>query len=143
MNDLFSNIGGKIKAIAIGETVIGAIASVIAGFAMMATDVELFFAGLVVMVVGSLVAWISSFLLYAFGEIVDQLVEINGKLNAGGEKSPEPMGVANLPPVKSYSSVNIQQTKPVQKTPTGWTCKKCGTTNQNGSICCKDCGSYK
>lgn len=80
---MFSNIGGKIKGLAKVFTWIGIIASVISGIAMMLMDDDIFlFIGLIIMIAGSLLSWISSFMLYGFGHLVensDKLVSLSNK----------------------------------------------------------------
>ena len=66
---MFSNIGGKIKTTAAVCCWIVIIASVISGIAMMANDMVA--EGLIVIVVGALSGWISSFGLYGFGELIE------------------------------------------------------------------------
>ena len=66
---MFTNIGGKIKTTAAVCCWIVIIASVISGIAMMANDMVA--EGLIVIVVGALSGWISSFVLYGFGELIE------------------------------------------------------------------------
>ena len=78
---MFNNIGEKIKTLATIITILGIIASVISGIAFIvysiveAYDVSRLVAGIILgvltMVVGSLISWISSFLLYGFGELIE------------------------------------------------------------------------
>lgn len=76
---MFENIGGKIKVLAKVCTWIGIGGSVLAGVpVMIASGV----AGLIVIVVGCLASWVGSFLLYGFG----QLVENSDKMAANSEK---------------------------------------------------------
>lgn len=78
---MFDNIGGKIKTLAQVVTWIGIIASVISGFAIMSIDEEIF-VGLIVMIFGALMSWVSSFVLYGFGQLVensDKLVKLSKK----------------------------------------------------------------
>ncbi len=79
---MFDNIGGKIKTLAQVVTWIGIIASVISGFAIMSIDEEMIFVGLMVMIFGALMSWVSSFVLYGFGQLVensDKLVKMSKK----------------------------------------------------------------
>ncbi len=80
---MYDNIGGKIKGLAKASFIVAAIAEVITGIALMATDDDLILYGLLVMVVGPIVAWVSSFLLYGFGELIDKASEIekNTRMN--------------------------------------------------------------
>ena len=73
---MYDNIGGKIKGLAKAVFIIEAITAVIMGFVLIATDVDMIPFGLLVMIVGSLVAWVSSWLLYGFGQLIDKVCEI-------------------------------------------------------------------
>lgn len=66
---MFSNIGGKIKATAKVSCWILIVLFVIAGIALMASRAVL--PGLITMVAGALLAWVGSFVLYGFGEMVE------------------------------------------------------------------------
>ena len=68
---MFNNIGGKIKTLAKVICWIGIIASVIGGIATMAMDEDMIIFGLLGMPVGALASWIGSFMLYGFGELVE------------------------------------------------------------------------
>jgi hypothetical protein len=72
---MFSNIGNKIKTFAIFLFVIEAIGAIFTGIALIA---ELYdeWIGVLVMFAGPVVAWISSWLLYGFGELIDKTCEI-------------------------------------------------------------------
>ncbi len=67
---MFRNIGGKIKTLAQIITWLGIIASVLGGFIVAAIDDDLIAVGLLIVVVGSLASWISSFLLYGYGQLI-------------------------------------------------------------------------
>ena len=70
---MFDNIGGKIKGLAKVLTWIGIIGSIAAGAAM----VDVVDEDIVVIVMlgtiigGSLVSWVGSFLLYGFGQLIE------------------------------------------------------------------------
>ena len=79
---MFDNIGGKIKTLAQVITWIGILASIISGIAIMTIDDEMIFVGLMVMIFGALSSWVSSFVLYGFGQLVensDKLVKMAKK----------------------------------------------------------------
>ncbi|MBO4692915.1 MAG: magnesium transporter [Clostridia bacterium] len=80
---MFSNIGKKIKKLATVLCWLGIIISIVCGIvAWVAADDEigaLIF--LVVAVAGSLLSWISSFVLYGFGELIDKVTDIEYRLN--------------------------------------------------------------
>lgn len=76
---MFENIGSKIKSLASVLHWIGIGASILAGLIMFATDDDLIGWGFLTMIVGSLMTWFSSFLLYGFGELVENSAIIAGK----------------------------------------------------------------
>ena len=79
---MFSNIGGKIKSLAQIVCWMGIICSVVSGIILIDTDDDLAFLGFVIIIIGSLLSWVSSFVLYGFG----QLVENSDKLVLNTEK---------------------------------------------------------
>ena len=84
---MYDNIGGKIKGLAKATFIVEAIAAVITGIALMATDGDLIGYGLLVMLLGPIVAWVSSWLLYAYGELVDKACDIERNTRGGERKS--------------------------------------------------------
>lgn len=79
---MFSNIGGKIKGLAKFICWLGIILSVIIGIILILgarsgngaygyPDGGAVVAGIFVIVLGSIMSWIGSFVLYGFGELVD------------------------------------------------------------------------
>lgn len=81
---MFSNIGGKIKKLAMVITVAGIVLSVIAGIVQMSLSRGgggIFFSGILTMIMGSLAAWVSSFILYGFGQLVEDTGDIKRSLS--------------------------------------------------------------
>lgn len=72
---VFSNIGKKIKLIAMVNLIIGILFSVIVGFGNIFD--ELVAAGIFFMFFGLFLCWISSLLLYGFGELIDNVSMIS------------------------------------------------------------------
>lgn len=74
---MHNNIGGKIKALAKVITWVGIIGSVISGGLQIASGANyrssgaFIITGLLTIVGGSLIAWISSFILYGFGQLIE------------------------------------------------------------------------
>lgn len=71
LDGLYENIGQKIKNWAKWIFIVEAIAAIIGSFVMLFTD-DLFAVGLLGIVIGPFIAWVSSWLLYGFGEIVEK-----------------------------------------------------------------------
>ena len=65
---MYHNIGEKIKRLAKAIFIVETIASMLGGIVLSATNV---FIGLSLMVTGPLSGWISSLLIYGFGELID------------------------------------------------------------------------
>ena len=100
---MYENIGSKIKGLATTIFVIEALASVVVGIVLLATDEALVLFGLMSLIGGPIVAWVSSFLLYGFGELIDKASEIekntrmnqNNGSNKNGNFSPSNTEVNN------------------------------------------------
>ena len=81
---MFDNIGGKIKGLAKVLFWLEAIASVIVGLVLVEDTEGL---SLLLAIAGVLVAWVSSWFLYGFGEIIDKLCDIERNTRGGERKS--------------------------------------------------------
>lgn len=90
---MFNNINGKVKGLAKVICVLGIIASVVGGVAIMAgggamssyygygnSGGAFIFSGLLVIVLGSVCSWAGSLALYAFGEMGENVEAIRRKL---------------------------------------------------------------
>lgn len=84
---MYDNIGSKIKGLAKATFIIETIAAVITGIALMAYDEDITPLALLVMVVGPIVAWVSSCLIYGFGELIDKASDIERNTRSGEIKS--------------------------------------------------------
>ena len=71
---MFDNIGSKIKAVAKVFTWLGIIASVVSGIVII-TSLEPPM-GILVMIGGSLISWLSSLTLYGFGQLIEHTEHI-------------------------------------------------------------------
>ena len=74
---LYADIGGKIKSWAKWIFIIGAVSAIFSAIAMMASaeDGVVFVAGLLALVLGPIAAYVSSWILYAYGEMVEKTVK--------------------------------------------------------------------
>ncbi len=68
---MFYNIGDKIKTLAKVMCWIGSIASIIIGIVLIVMDEDLILVGILIAAVGALLSWISSFVLYGFGQLIE------------------------------------------------------------------------
>ena len=97
---MYENISGKIKKLSKAIAVIGIIIAVIAGFWYIA-DYDEILQGVFIIVLGGLAAWISSLLIYGFGELIEKVSLIeqhnadNNELptsDSGNKSEAEPEG---------------------------------------------------
>lgn len=82
---MYNNIGRKIKALAKVLAWIGIIASIVFGIAVTVEESDVAYLGFLIMPLGALVSWASSFTLYGFGELVENSAILVGKAT---EQSP-------------------------------------------------------
>lgn len=79
---MYSNIGKKIKGLAVFVALVGIIASIVGGGRTIAigydggyfwstNDDFMIFIGVLIIVIGSLISWVSGFVLYGFGQLVE------------------------------------------------------------------------
>lgn len=70
---LYGNIGGKIKTLAVIFCVLGVLFSVISGIFTIVVDASTISVvkGILVILVGAVLSWIGSFVLYGFGQMVE------------------------------------------------------------------------
>ena len=73
---MYNNIGKKIKGLALGFFIVEALAAIIGAIALIADDEDLIPIGLLMIIFGPLVAWVSSWMLYGFGELIDKTSDI-------------------------------------------------------------------
>jgi len=106
---MFRNIGKKIKVLALIIFIIETAAAVITGISMMAVDEFLIPSGFLVLVAGPVVAWISSWFMYGFGEIIDKLTA--KEKNTRGEQSApiQPQAPVQQPIQQQVPSERIQR----------------------------------
>lgn len=78
---MYENVGRKIKSLAKAVFVVEAIIAVITGIILMSIDNNLSLFGFLILVIGPLASWLSSLLLYGFGELIDKVIEIERNIS--------------------------------------------------------------
>jgi len=81
---MYDNVGAKIKGLAKYVAWIFICISILIGFILVALGEDVAFVGVLVMVVGPVLAWLSSLGLYGFGQLIentDKLVVLQGGVN--------------------------------------------------------------
>ncbi len=121
---MYKNVGKQIKDLASIAALIEAIASVVTGVILACIDIDDFWwIGLIIIVGGLLVAWLSNLILYAYGELVDKTSLIESYLHTSKT---------------TMFSSNHNKTAGDNE----WKCSKCGSINQNYVGTC-GCGQTK
>lgn len=83
---MFNNIGKKIKGFAVFVAIVGMIIPILGGLGFIiagaaSNNIALPLLGILIAVVGSIMSWMSTWLLYGYGEIVDKTSSIDKKLD--------------------------------------------------------------
>ena len=100
---MYNNIGKKIKGLALASFIVVSIISVLAGLFMFIEDEDMAGIAMLVILVCPLITWVSSWVLYGFGELVDKACDI--ERNTRGASSP----VAPSSPVAQASTSAIDK----------------------------------
>ena len=115
LDSLYSNIGAKIKNWAKWICVVETISAIIGGITLMAEEEFLY--GLLCLIVGPIVAFVSTWLLYAFGEITEDIGLIRQKYV--GEK------VSEQQPENILAQAATNNMPRAPKMPEYLSCEKC------------------
>lgn len=129
---MFDNIGVKIKRLAFIIFIIEAVISILYGLVYIIVFKNMFY--LLICIIGPFVAWLSSFLLYGFGELVDNSSKI--KSDTEDQKKNQQIIIKEL---KKLNGSNPNEDKDSKN----WTCENCGTLNDNYASFCYICGNKK
>ncbi len=129
---MFDNIGKKIKGLAKVFCVLGIIFSVIYGGWIMIKGFnspgdDLFFKGVLILVAGCLSSWLSVFLLYGFGELIDKTSSIEKMMAYEKAKKEKEEAERKLNEQKQAAEENIV------------ICPNCGTKNDCEDYYCQKC----
>ena len=156
---MYNNIGGKIKVLAIVIGIVEAVSAVITGM-VLCSDSYMVGSGFLTMLLGPVVAWISSWFLYAFGELVEKTSENEANtreivnLLRRGAQSPatirtqvpvqpiRPQPAAPVAPNAGRSGGNVGQTATVVDGENGKVrCSICNTEQPANRKVCWNCGA--
>ena len=139
---MFENIGGKIKTLAVLVCGFGMVGSMAFGLRIMTSSsrtTEAFILGVGVIILGCLLSWVSVFLLYGFGELIEKTCSIESMMRM---KQPDVTPYNNM----QYNSqqyngqqFNANNTNSVNT----WQCPVCGANNMFNTTTCKKCGNAR
>ena len=148
---MYNNIGGKVKALAIVEMIVGTLGSLITAIVLWANDAVL--AGFLVLIGGFLVSWIGSWITYAIGDTNETVNGIRSMLQTQEATPDAPR--QPVPQAKAASAYAPAPKKPAPYRPApipasererilsqgGWECP-CGSVNHSYISTCV-CGRNK
>lgn len=130
-------VGGKIKMVASILCVIEVLGAIIGGISIMTIDEYMVGIGFIVLITGILLSAVTYLLLYGFGELIDDVKEIKGKIS-GLPVAPE---ITKEAKQNAVITNKINNPEPLKKRVPYW-CKACG---QEGPYVgnCPNCGAVE
>ena len=147
---LYANIGKKIQGLALWCFMIEAAGAVVSGIYLLTEGFILY--GLLSILLGPVVAWVSSWLLYAFGQLVDDVNatrdtmpfvrDLGQSIRAlvSQQKTEHKPAPQNRTTTKNPAPERVV---PNQEGEGFWICGKCKTKNLNTRNDCWSCGNKK
>ena len=135
---MFNNIGEKIKGLAVVACWIGIIACAIVGISfvtLIKNDGR--WVGVIIIVVGSLLSWIGSFVLYGFGELICRTSAIDEKIDIFLNSKPHGENMGNM--ISTFTSTANNNRVPT--TPGVVKCPECGAMESSAHSNCYKCGA--
>jgi hypothetical protein len=167
-NNLYANIGKKIQNLAMWCFVIEALGACVTGIVLIIE--ESFLVGFLTILLGPILAWVSTWVLYGFGQMVDDLAATRYEMNwlhiisrdlsslntqqknDSAEKKSAPISKAEMEKLVSALDIPEQECTdksdckvdaPNQEADGYWICGKCKTKNLDTRNDCWSCGNKK
>ena len=148
---MFDNIGGKIKVLAAVVTILGCIVSFVFGIILFVE--REFGMGFLVIIMGGLLSWVSSFVLYGFGELIESNQDIQKtnkdiylhlKSNNDSTTAKKSVQETNQPIDRTRNSYlwDLLKTSPAPAEKKKSYCPDCGKERNDYDTICNFCG-YK
>lgn len=139
----YDNIGNKIKGLATGTFIIEAFLSLISGIALIFIGFDVYdgdnliIVGIALLLFGPAIAWLSSLVLYGFGELIDKVCKIEENINKINSND------TNESIIETPEINNTDQPLEFKKAINSWVCSQCGTRNSSSTMHCKGCYNAK
>ena len=138
---MYNNIGNKIKILAQIICVLGVVASVILGLVICFTTDEFNVIGLLYILIGSILSWISTLTMYGFGELIEKVCVIEKKVVISKSNifiKTENSSTENLINTTSQKEKETKETKGTGFVKHKWRCSNCN--NMISEETCPYCG---
>jgi len=117
---MYNNIGKKIKTLAIVFAIIEAAGSIIGGLVLLVEaldyDEDMIPVALLLLIVGPLFAWISSWMFYGFGELIEKVTIIarntrNGEIKSETQERIDEERIRNLEKLRAQGLISEDEFK--------------------------------
>jgi len=134
LNNLYENIGGKIKKWAKWMFIVEAIGSIITAIVLPIASGDpddFILISVLIAIVGPIVAWVGSWILYAFGELVEDTHAMRKKYYPMAEEQ------ANR---EAEEKAKREAKELAQKKAKTFACPKCSNKVNYGDVSCGSCG---
>ena len=154
---MFEDAGKQIKFVALVTFIVECAASVISGIALMASDDDLILLGLLIFVVGSLLAYVSGLIIHGFGEIVDTAIAnrknvpaVPSRAYPAYQPAPAPVPQPMAQPNPAFAPQPLKHKVTAEATPSDEEmalylgkkmCSGCGEILPADAVVCPECGS--
>lgn len=137
---MYDNIGGKIKGLSVFIFLIELIAVFIIGIILMTSDNDFILIGLLVIILGALFSWVSSWLLYGFGELIAKTDETENNTRIISEYiiAEQQKHAKNAAVACDKSTNNTQSNLNPYGIKHGWLCTNCQKMRSQSP--CEHCG---
>ncbi len=142
---MFDNIGGKIKTLAKVVCGIGMVISVALGLRAMeryaSSDAVVY--GLIIILVGCILSWISVFILYGFGELIEKTSSIERMMRMSQPNANPYNNMQYYNQQINPQNVNSQNNMNNGNSTQTWQCPRCGGVNMIFMSACQKCGNVR
>ena len=102
---------------------------------------------LLTMAEGCLIAWAAGLVIYAFGQLVEDVAASRACLESLRPREPAPPEEAPAAEESAEASGGYvpsnSRAKLDNANPEGWACRRCGARNSHDNRFCKECGEYR
>lgn len=92
---------------------------------------------------GCLIAWAAGLVIYAFGQLVEDVAASRACLESLRPREPAPAEEAPAEEAPSGYVPSNSRAKLDNANPEGWACRRCGARNSHDNRFCKACGEYR
>lgn len=123
INSWYASIGNKIKGLAIGTFIVEALATIVFGIILAINNG---FVGVIIIIFGPFSAFVSSWLMYGFGELIEKVTQIEYDTHKPKEETEKE-----------------EESKSINSNTNIWHCEKCGQRVPKILSTCSACGASR